>query len=394
MSRAIGISNSLDVFKAQAYPLSELKEMLQYSPERLLGVAAEGRIQLCVQVPKETTTLSLPAIALIRASGPDGIDSVSFYASKCPPIEVPDICLLALSKSDCSSIEKNGLERQNSFGIGYRLTDDNQLEELAPPYSNDPDYPHDLPGRYHRRWATYFKKAGPKAIPQYLKEIELSLESLWVTRSQIRSFLSESGPYSILMAEFGGPLSKVSEAKASRVWPRAIEGLHPEGHWSYWLKHLHSVAESTWSSAKPDDLPESYPKRGRIKSLLLQGNIPGVKLRLTANQAEDAISLICPVWARRGESPEVKSSRQSHVTPELEKMVLVAGQIAEHVAIHRTYPENATVTGWLCSKDYFDLSEKQAEVAVKILRTVPGKSPGVASAKNRKKAHPRKYKSL
>lgn len=210
------------------------------------------------------------------------------------------------------------------------------------------------------------------------EEMEISPESLYILGEQLEIFLTDCRP------AIGHHQVPTTTGTVTKSYPPAIPDLRVPTYASGRLKAFKDIAVSYWQGIKPGLALKDYQLiNSRLVDELHRAREKG-QIPLAEDEVETAAGIIRPLWAR-SIGPEIKETRlETFVTPEFEKMVLVAGRIDDwkkalknatgaKARYAREHPSDETVIKWLADSEHFSVSRThKAPVATKLLRSVAG----------------------
>lgn len=217
------------------YSLGEAAAMLNSQPQDLIHLAAGEEVVLLVGVP-------------------DGIRFRTYDASS-DRTELPALLepqLLALTPTQCQKIEINGRTEQSDFRVGYLIGPDGTLQRLIPSYG----------GRLYldHGWAFWRTYRGP-----YIKEIELTLDRLFIIGDDVRRVLAAKSQPAIKEKpkKKDNKANEVLSAKSSSAVLSVDDTVQVDASdqgQEHAIAQVENAVSST-SAPPPDDAPAETPSK-------------------------------------------------------------------------------------------------------------------------------------
>lgn len=390
---------------SRLYSLRAVEARFQIYPEDIIRYAAESQISVCVLIPPNRRAYQVNLENIEWDFTRLDVEFVLRYAIRKShtadlhanpdawPLPAPVSTLaMIIDSRTCAMVDLFGYQRRRFFTGALQFHESKWIEEgrvllLRPgqvivdedddvgdveKYGKDLDYSAFRFGLYSGDFQFSEVRKKGFALPE---ELEISADTIYIVGDQLNAFLKQAWkPNSHLIhPDYAGLLVKAFPPPSQiRTVPTFASSR---------LKEFFDIAKSRWSPVRPGLSQTEYDQ---INASVVE-DLKKVKknIALAEDQVEIAAGIIRPLWAQRGLSPEVKRSREkTFVTPDFEKILLVACRIYEwklsrsDSARHknsRQHPPDNVVIGWLADSEHYSLSAThKAPVAAKLLRSVPG----------------------
>lgn len=416
------------VVPSRLYSLRGVEARFQICPEDIIRYAAEAQISVCVLIPpnKRAYHVNLENIDwdftrldvefslrnVIRKS-----HTADLHAKPDTwPLPAPVSTLaLVVDERTCDLVDLFGYQRRRFFakaiqfhegmlGIdekrlalvlqsGQVVVNENDDHGKGKKSGRDRSYDPFRFGLYVGDFQFSEVRKKGFALPE---ELEISANTLYILGDQLNELLMGLGiqDYKLVNQDPSEPLAN--------GFPPPVKNLIVPTFASARLKEFCHIANLRWSHVDPGLSQAEYDSINA--SVVEDLRKAKAKIPLAEDQIETAAGIIRPLWARRGLSPAIKNSRlETFVTPDLEKILLVARRIYEWKSSRsdatrdrysRLHPSDKLVIGWLADSEHYSVSAThKAPVAAKLLRSEPGARRATASRKS-KRVPASKNKSL
>lgn len=398
------------IVPSRLYSLREIEALFQVRCEEIVRYASESQISICVLVPpkKRVYHFELDNLDWDRTD----YDVERVFRSLChksadaavqvdpwlwPNIAGASTLALVVDSHTCNQVYLFGYQRRRFFtgalqfyegptiGKGQVLFIRPAQEFLDLPDDVEPEeeFPNCRLGVYGD--SVRFDEYSEKGLVSP-EELEISIATLYILGEQVEIFLSRTGP--VGRNSFGA----FPEGAIVKLYPPPKSSMTVPTFASSRIKALSDIAKLRWGGVKPGLSQAEYDS---INASLIEdlrrarNDVP-----LAEDEIDIAAGIVRPLWAQRGLLPAIKESRlQTWVTPEFEKILLVAERVHDwkkSVAsapgskprYSRAHPSDKVVIAWLADPEHFSVSAThKAPVAAKLLRSVSGARKAKGSAK-------------
>lgn len=156
-----------------------------------------------------------------------------------------------------------------------------------------------------------------------------------------------------------------------------------DSEWPFWIRMIFEVANEVWSGMYQRP-PEEYPAKEQVTARILRRNIEKNINKIGKDKADFLETIIRPLWARRNVSKNIKLSRSTHITPEMERIVKVLGDIKRFEIGNGVRPQRDLILEWLTKDGEGWLSDHVAKEIPVLLRPDNQLALGVSRSKRRK----------